>query len=532
MPLNLFEDQFIKHWKSLDFSTWNESDVREDFIAPLLKLLGYAKNTVDHIIREPTLALDHKYHRIGRSQIAIDYIPTVRLKKFWIIEAKPGNPKEMAFGDLLQAHFYAIHPEVGARFMVMINGWEIRVYDAQGSGSWDDHICCCTQENCDSTFEELADLLGSKSMTTALRKYILSTVRESLLVEVDIQKAEELRTEVLNIYRECYPAIQKNVRDLQVESFKKAESEEKEWLKNMSLEHLWIFMDRPTDARGMYGMELVRRLTELDEKGRYALYRMMIQKCYGRPHNVFRVQCIVALGHMLEVGLEVCQDGQPVNILKDLTVIATYNMAYWLWPVGNPMDQISHALCHLDNICARMAYKFSRRFGMEPLRAIVNAQHQAFAVEDLLVSRPSLSKAIVGSVRIIHEMLWFKFRSQDSRQIWEDIWNLEETEKILDTIPQVDYTDGEADFLWFGEYGVSFDMLRVGTWTELKTLKDTLVKAGASSELFAIMELSREEVKKIPPTLKRPDNWAFRPSVPIDGLAQLLRDLHTRINQK
>jgi hypothetical protein len=165
MRANLFQDQFIKYWKSLDFSTWNEADVREDFIAPLLKILGYAKNTIDNITREPSLRLQEKYHRIGRKQIEIDYIPTIRLKKFWIIEAKPGNNKEMNFGDLLQAHFYAIHPEINARFIVMANGWEVRVYDALVAGDWDDHICLCTQENCETTFSELANILGSRSMT-------------------------------------------------------------------------------------------------------------------------------------------------------------------------------------------------------------------------------------------------------------------------------------------------------------------------------------------------------------------------------
>ena len=101
MSLTIFDEKFIEYWKSLNFDSWNESDVREDFIAPLLKILGYAKGTVNEIVREKSLNLSEKYHRIGRKQVAIDYVPTVRFKKFWIIEAKPGKPKDMDFGDYL-----------------------------------------------------------------------------------------------------------------------------------------------------------------------------------------------------------------------------------------------------------------------------------------------------------------------------------------------------------------------------------------------------------------------------------------------
>lgn len=35
--------EFISEWRKTDFSTYNETDVRENFIVPLLKLLGYGK---------------------------------------------------------------------------------------------------------------------------------------------------------------------------------------------------------------------------------------------------------------------------------------------------------------------------------------------------------------------------------------------------------------------------------------------------------------------------------------------------------
>src|SRR4051794_1182111 len=106
MIYSTLDEEFIRYWRSLDFHNWNEADIREEFIAPLLKNLGYSKKTVNDVIREKSLDLSTPYHRIGRKKISIDYIPTIRLKSFWIIEAKPGNIKEMDCGDLLQAHLY------------------------------------------------------------------------------------------------------------------------------------------------------------------------------------------------------------------------------------------------------------------------------------------------------------------------------------------------------------------------------------------------------------------------------------------
>ncbi|KKM26260.1 hypothetical protein LCGC14_1586610, partial [marine sediment metagenome] len=101
MNLTNIEKSFIEKWKETDFSDWNESDIREDFIAPLLKILGYAKNTLNNIKREKSLRLSEPYQRIGRDRVKIDYIPTFKLKSFWIIEAKSGKTREMDLGFLL-----------------------------------------------------------------------------------------------------------------------------------------------------------------------------------------------------------------------------------------------------------------------------------------------------------------------------------------------------------------------------------------------------------------------------------------------
>jgi hypothetical protein len=164
------ETLFLRSWSTRDFSNWNENDVREDFVTPLLRVLGYAKGTVADVVRERYVPLSKPYHRVGRQYVKIDYAPTLRLRSFWIIEAKPGVSQEMDFGDLLQAHLYAIHPEVNVPLIVLTNGWSVRIYDALTVRSWNEPILVSNRDDCDHTFRELRDLIGAKPMLRSLRE--------------------------------------------------------------------------------------------------------------------------------------------------------------------------------------------------------------------------------------------------------------------------------------------------------------------------------------------------------------------------
>jgi hypothetical protein len=38
MKLNKLDELFLTNWSNLNFEEWNESDIREDFIATLLRI--------------------------------------------------------------------------------------------------------------------------------------------------------------------------------------------------------------------------------------------------------------------------------------------------------------------------------------------------------------------------------------------------------------------------------------------------------------------------------------------------------------
>jgi hypothetical protein len=48
---------------------------------------------------EKPLKVTEPFYRIGRERVNFDYAPSIRKRYFWIVEAKPGAPKDMQMGD-------------------------------------------------------------------------------------------------------------------------------------------------------------------------------------------------------------------------------------------------------------------------------------------------------------------------------------------------------------------------------------------------------------------------------------------------
>ena len=115
--------------ENLDIAGYSEADVREEIISPLLRLLGYAKETNFSVDREKNI-------KILEKNLFIDYNLTLWKENFWLIEAKKPrtkNPKPFRHKDLVQALAYAAHPEINAVLIVLCDGHVIEVFDRESS---------------------------------------------------------------------------------------------------------------------------------------------------------------------------------------------------------------------------------------------------------------------------------------------------------------------------------------------------------------------------------------------------------------
>jgi len=126
----------------LDFSDKGEAFVEARFLTPLLAHLGYETHRDYEVLRHGDNGSTFKLHyppvEMGAQRVKHynpDYVPTIRKKMFWIVEAK--SPKDVAFPFdakyLVQGLQYCIHPEIQAKYLVVTNGIHTAVYDAHGS---------------------------------------------------------------------------------------------------------------------------------------------------------------------------------------------------------------------------------------------------------------------------------------------------------------------------------------------------------------------------------------------------------------
>lgn len=120
-------------FEPINFEELNETDVREEILAPLLRDLGYRSGTHHNVIRGQSLRYpqasmggkDSKKDPSLRGKA--DYILVAGGKVTWVIEAKaPGT--DFGHDEIEQAWRYANHPEVRAVYFALCNGRRIDVF--------------------------------------------------------------------------------------------------------------------------------------------------------------------------------------------------------------------------------------------------------------------------------------------------------------------------------------------------------------------------------------------------------------------
>lgn len=127
-PLTPEQTAELERISKYDVSTYSEEDVRAEIIDPVIRVLGYAKETYFSTQRE-------KHLKVADGDLFIDYRMTLWSQAFWIIEAKKVKRKPLKFtaAELQQALLYAVHPEIDAALVVLCDGRVFEVYDRDES---------------------------------------------------------------------------------------------------------------------------------------------------------------------------------------------------------------------------------------------------------------------------------------------------------------------------------------------------------------------------------------------------------------
>jgi len=217
-PLTKDEISELNRLAKLDFSNWSEADVREEFVVPLLKILGYRKELDYSVSREESYKLNPLFIQLGRDRIKLDYICSVRKQKFWIIESKPGGMKlndvvpEITEEDIAQAYFYSLHPSVDAKLFVVTNGWYINLYDRDQLDKNLNPILSIRHSDLPQEFKQLDSILGASQLLYTLKKRILKDIEVTLSSEVHLDRLDEFIDAVRYSVSKVKPKVLENFR--------------------------------------------------------------------------------------------------------------------------------------------------------------------------------------------------------------------------------------------------------------------------------------------------------------------------------
>jgi hypothetical protein len=214
-PLLKSEIEDLERLAALDFTSFNETDVRETYIRPILTLLGYQKDRDYSVSTETSFRLEEPFLRIGRDRIKLDYLNTVRKQNFWLIEAKDGSAGTngiIADDDVCQAYFYALHQSVNCRYFVVCNGWLFNLYDRDHLDASLAPLLTVKSSDLPMRFLEIDAVIGATQLQSHVKRHLISEIEQVLSAEVTLERLEEFVKETEYASNRVRPAVLENFR--------------------------------------------------------------------------------------------------------------------------------------------------------------------------------------------------------------------------------------------------------------------------------------------------------------------------------
>lgn len=168
-------------FEPMNFENLNETDVREEILAPLIRLLGYRSGSEHNVIREQSLRYPRLF--LGRKDSKkdphlrgkADYILEAGGKVRWVIEAKAPD-SEINIDEIEQAWTYASHPEIRAVYFILSNGRELQIFQTnQGPSVGSILSLTYEQLNSPTDYRTIENILSPASILRDHPEYQIDT---------------------------------------------------------------------------------------------------------------------------------------------------------------------------------------------------------------------------------------------------------------------------------------------------------------------------------------------------------------------
>jgi hypothetical protein len=251
-------EEHLKTIQQLDFDDKGEAFVESKFLTPLLECLGYETHKDYEVLRHGDLGTSFRLRyppvEMGARKVKYyspDYMPTIRKKMFWVIEAK--SPKDVSapfdLQYLVQGLQYCIHPEIQAPYLLVSNGQVSSIYDAHGSVFLDSDIYEPVLEfranEIVSRWTEIYELLAVEKIRQRIEEQLKVMYDKLCLSSLDKSYPAALIKRIGACSGENAKTIARTVNRLFVEGMDREKAEWVEYMNGLDLDATYASMDDP-----------------------------------------------------------------------------------------------------------------------------------------------------------------------------------------------------------------------------------------------------------------------------------------------
>ncbi|SEP46874.1 type I restriction enzyme HsdR N-terminal domain-containing protein [Propionispora vibrioides] len=247
----------IKEITNLDFNGKGEAFVEQKFITPLLEALGYEHHRDYEVVRhgDNNASFKVKYPPVEQGAKTVkhynpDYIPTIRKKMFWVIEAKsPSVEFPFEYKYIVQGLQYCLHPEIQAQYLVISNGVQTSIYAPLASLVLEreiyEPILSFSSKELLIKWKEVHGLLSVERLRENLEIMLQQMYEKISLSSLDINYPQKLASQITSNKDVISAKIEKHITHLYCEKYNKERSTWQEQLRSLSYQDLYRILDNP-----------------------------------------------------------------------------------------------------------------------------------------------------------------------------------------------------------------------------------------------------------------------------------------------
>lgn len=251
-------EERLQRLQQLDFEGKGEPFVESNFLTPLLECLGYETHKDYEVLRHGDLGTSFKlrYPPVEKGARKVrhyspDYMPTIRKKMFWVIEAK--SPKDISapfdLQYVVQGLQYCIHPEIQAPYLVVSNGLVSSIYDAHGSAFLDadpyEPIFGFRADELKEKWTTIYELLSVEKIRHRIEEQLKMMYDKLCLSSLDKDYPAALIKRIGTCSGENAKTIARTVNRLFVEGMDRKKAEWVEYMNGIDLDATYASMDDP-----------------------------------------------------------------------------------------------------------------------------------------------------------------------------------------------------------------------------------------------------------------------------------------------